>query len=84
MICDETHTSFLIHEQKPWLIIRDEERKWEIEKSFSEKEKEWQRLWKGFKKSVTIQERKNLKLQQMNMPLRYRGEMIEYRDGEQS
>lgn len=85
VICDETHASFLIHpKQKPWMIIRDEERKWEIETSYSDKEKEWQRLWKGFKKSVTIQERKNLKLQQMNMPLRYRGEMAEYRDVEQS
>ena len=81
VICDETHCAYLLHpKQKSWIIFRDEERKWEIEASCSSQEEEWQRLWKGFKKSVTIQERKNRKLQQMNMPLRYRSGMSEYQD----
>lgn len=79
IIYDETHSSFLIHpKRRQWLIITDEEKKWQIPEEYSDKEGGWQRLWKVFKESVTIQERENRKLQQTNMPLRYRNDMTEF------
>ena len=79
VVYDEPHSSVLIHpRQKQWLIVKDDERKWEIPKAYSGEEEEWQRLWKRFKKRVTIEERKNLKLQQTHLPLRYRGDMPEF------
>lgn len=78
VIYDNTHSSFLLHpRKKQWLIVTDEEKKWEIPGAYSEKEKEWQRLWKTFNESATIRERENRKLQQINMPLRYRKKMTE-------
>lgn len=79
VVYDENHFSYLIHpKRRPWLIVTDEEGRWEIPEIYSEEESQWQKLWKGFKESVTVQERKNMKLQQSNMPLRYRKEMIEF------
>lgn len=79
IIYDENHFSYLIHpRRRPWMIVTDEEGCWEIPEVYSGEESEWQKLWKGFKESVTIQERQNLKLQQSNMPLRYRKEMKEF------
>ncbi len=45
---------------------------------YSKEEIKFQKLWKTFLKSVTISERKNLKLQQTWIPLLYREYMLEF------
>lgn len=42
----------------------------------SESETEFQEMWKSFCKSISIESRENLKLQQQNLPLRFREYML--------
>jgi probable DNA metabolism protein len=46
---------------------------------YSDKEEEFQALWKTFFDSIAINERKNIKLQQNNMPGRFRSNMTEFK-----
>lgn len=50
----------------------------EQEIELSEKEKHIQSLWKGYFTSVGIESRKNLKLQQNFVPLKYRKNIVEF------
>ena len=45
----------------------------------SEKEKEYERLWSGFFRSISIKERENPRCQRNHLPLRYRDQMPEFR-----
>ncbi|MBY0758660.1 MULTISPECIES: TIGR03915 family putative DNA repair protein [Sellimonas] len=79
VIYDKNHASYMIHpRQKKWMFMTDHEQKWEAAKELSEEEEAWCTLWKGFRKSISIKDRENKKLQTQNMPLRYRGDMPEY------
>lgn len=79
VIYDKTHCSYMIHPcRKQWVIMTDQEEEWNVAKEVSEKEEEWCKLWRGFRKSVSIRERENRKLQTQNMPLWYRENMPEY------
>lgn len=66
----------------PFVIRRDLEKEELLSKlgaiGFSEKEEYLQLLWKTFIASVSIEERKNEKLQKQLLPLRYREFMREY------
>ena len=44
----------------------------------SNSELEFEQLWKGFCKSISIKERENLKLQRQNLPLRFQKDMVEF------
>lgn len=73
VIYDKNHASYMIHpRQKKWMFMTDHEQKWEAAKELSEEEEAWCTLWKGFRKSISIKDRENKKLQTQNMPLRYR------------
>ncbi len=78
LIYDMTHQMFLMHEAwKTWVLVEGEEINREESRSFSEREEEIQKLWRGFFKSIAIEERKNLKLQQQFLPLKFRPYMTE-------
>lgn len=75
---DETHQTFLVHEAyKQWALVLGEELNREETRKISENEVKMGQLWKGFCRSIAIEERKNLKLQQQFLPLKFRAFMIE-------
>lgn len=79
MIYDKTHKVFLVHqEKKQWGLVWGEEPDKHAADRVSEKEKEYEVLWKGFFDSIAIEERKNPRLQRTHLPLRYREEMPEF------
>ena len=79
MIYDMTHKAFLVHRaKKQWVLIWGEEPDRRAVESISDKEKEYELLWKGFFDSIAIEERKNPRLQRTHLPLRYRDGMPEF------
>jgi probable DNA metabolism protein len=79
IIYDEKRGIFAVHEsKKQWAIIFGEHINKEMINNFSESEKEFQKLWKGFRESISIRERENYQLQRQNLPLRFRSNMIEF------
>lgn len=80
MIHDKTHHMFVVHESgKKWILLWDEECKIEENLTFSEREKEFEKLWKGFCKTISIPSRENPKCQRQHLPLRFRPDMVEFR-----
>lgn len=68
----------------PWVLADAGELDSEYLKSRSGREEEFQRLWKSFCKSIAIEERKNLRCQRGNLPLRFRPFMTEFQEEKQS
>lgn len=78
MIYDSGHGDCLIHgRSRPWFILRDTKPDTLAADRTSALEQDMQKLWRGFCKSITIDERKNLHLQQQFWPLKYRPWMTE-------
>lgn len=78
MIYDSRHQVFLVHEAyKQWALVEGETLNREVTENLSEKEEQFQNLWKGFCKSIAIRERRNLKLQQQFLPLKFRKYLTE-------
>lgn len=78
MIYDNTHKDCLIHgRQRKWFILRDTQPDMAAGEQLSEREEEFQNLWRGFCDSIAIESRKNLHLQQQFWPLKYRKWMTE-------
>lgn len=78
MIYDKTHQVFLVHRAKEqWGLVWGEALNQQAAGMVSEKELEYEQLWKGFFDSIAIKERKNLKCQQNHLPFRYREGMPE-------
>lgn len=77
---------FVIHDVKRGQAIISNFGKWGIvpfdlpEYEVSETEKMFQELWKGYFKSIAIEARKNLNLQQNYVPLKYRKHILEFQD----
>ena len=79
IIYDKTHQEFLIHrERNNWILLSGEEINWEAADIISENEMEYARLWKGFFNAIAIKERINPSCQRNHLPIRYRGDMIEF------
>lgn len=79
MIFDKTHEEFLVHPaHRNWLIIKGEVLDKEQAGAVSQKELEYERLWKGFCTSISIKERENPTLQRNHLPLHFRGDMTEF------
>lgn len=77
VIHDDKRNLFGIHPAKrQWYLLSGDEG--ESELRFSEEEAEYQELFRHFCSTIAIKERKNLKLQQNLLPLRFREYMIEY------
>ena len=45
---------------------------------FSEEEMDYEALWKGFVQSISVAERENRALQNQNLPLRFRTNLVEF------
>ena len=80
MIHDQHHGQFAVHEAgKKWVLLQqDPEEKLEIRFQVSDAERQYARLWKGFCRAITIEERRNPACQLQHLPLRYRSEMTEF------
>lgn len=78
LVYDRTHHTFLVHEAyKQWALVTGEELNREAIGKISEDEAQFAVLWKGFCRSVAIMERKNLRLQQQFLPMKFRAFMTE-------
>lgn len=85
MIHDKTHRAFAVHEaRKKWVLVQeayDESQKAEYEEHFqelSEKEIEYEELFRSFCKTIAIKERENPVCQRGHLPLWYRPNMVEF------
>ena len=81
LIYDKTHKMCLVHSKGKscFLMALDEVNQEEIE-SLARDEDDYQDLWKVFFDSVSIKERESYPLQRNNLPLRYRENMVEFRE----
>lgn len=78
LIYDVTRGDVLAHEAGGgWWIVRNSPFTRESAMAISETEEELQRLWRGFCRSISIQERENRKLQQQLWPSKFRKWMTE-------
>lgn len=85
MIHDKTHRAFAVHEaRKEWVLVEeayDDTKKEEYDEyfqRFSEKEAEYEELFKSFCKTIAIKERENPVCQRGHLPLWYRPNMVEF------
>ena len=86
IIYDKTHEVFLIHEKgKRYYFLQqymcmkgDSGSDQNIAGGFSEEEMDYETLWKGFVQSISVAERENRALQNQNLPLRFRTNLVEF------
>ena len=86
VIYDKTHEVFLIHEKgKRYYFLQqymcmkgDSGSAQNIAGVFSEEEMDYEALWKGFVQSISVAERENRALQNQNLPLRFRTNLVEF------
>ena len=79
VIYDEKRNLFGIHPAgKKWYLLRGEEADRPAGLRFSDKELQYQELFRQFCHSITIEERRNRKLQAGMLPLRFREYMVEF------
>lgn len=86
IIYDKTHEVFLIHEKgKRYYFLQqymcmkgDSGSAQNIAGGFSEEEMDYEALWKGFVQSISVAERENRALQNQNLPLRFRTNLVEF------
>lgn len=83
------HENFMIYDKKRniavihqggigWGTIKSDSLNMDMMNQLSNSELEFEQLWKGFCKSISIKERENLKLQRQNLPLRFQKDMVEF------
>ena len=92
VIYDNTHEVFLIHEKgKRYYFLQqymcmkgDSGSDQNIAGGFSEEEMDYEALWKGFVQSISVAERENRALQNQNLPLRFRTNLVEFSKEERS
>lgn len=86
IIYDKTHEVFLIHEKgKRYYFLQqymcmkgDSGSAQKIAGGFSEEEMDYEALWKEFVQSISVAERENRALQNQNLPLRFRTNLVEF------
>lgn len=79
MIYDAERNFFAIHPaNRQWYLLQGEEADAPLELKLSEQEREYRALFRHFCHTITIEERKNRKLQQNMLPLRFREYMVEF------
>lgn len=92
VIYDKTHEVFLIHEkgeryyflQQYMCMKGDSGSAQNIAGGFSEEEMDYEALWKEFVQSISVAERENRALQNQNLPLRFRTNLVEFSKEERS
>lgn len=79
VIFDEVRRLFVVHPaKKEWFMATGVDFDKEIAGRFSEKEREYEKLFAHFCHTIAIKERENLKLQRQMLPLRFREYMVEF------
>ena len=79
MIYDKTHLEFVVHETgKQWILVQGEQVDTEAIHNISEKELQYERLWKMFFRAIVIESRENPRCQMNHLPLRFRPDMLEF------
>lgn len=82
VLYDENRKKAVLHPAlKPWFVMDIFSDEWEDRLQKASLEDEYEELFRCFRKSVSIKERKNLVCQQNHMPLRYRPYMPEFSHG---
>lgn len=92
VIYDKTHEVFLIHDKgKRYYFLQqymcmkgDSGSAQNITGGFSEEEMDYEALWKEFVQSISVAERENRALQNQNLPLRFRTNLVEFSKEERS
>lgn len=80
LIYDKTHQVHLVHRAgSAWGLIWGEAPDIAAVSDVSDKEKEYERLWERFFHTIAIEERKNPACQRNHLPIRYRGDMVEFK-----
>ncbi|MBH1940118.1 TIGR03915 family putative DNA repair protein [Mobilitalea sibirica] len=80
VIYDENRKTASVHiPGRPWFIVQISDYNVNLFEDISCEEDEYQDLWKTFFDSIAIKERTNPKLQRNNLPLRFRGDMTEFK-----
>ena len=84
VIADTVHRTVLLHKAnyKTVYLSMDEVDMDELALTYSEDEKQLQKLWKLFVDTIAIKERVNPKLQRQMLPLRFRKYMKEFSETE--
>lgn len=82
MIHDERRGVFGVHPAyKEWYLVSGLERGMDglwNPVQYSDKEQEYQELFTMFHKTIAIRERRNIRLQQQMLPLRFQDYMVEF------
>ena len=79
LLFDKTNQMLMVHEiGKEWVVVSGEVNDPEDLYRASERELEFQKLWKGFCNSIGIKERQNQQLQRKLVPLKRRKYMLEF------
>jgi probable DNA metabolism protein len=79
VILDTRHkTACFYAKECGWFLMNVEERIDMFKNDLSEREKEFESLWKCFFEHIAVRERKNSSLQRQNLPLRFRNDMPEF------
>lgn len=79
MIYDRTHQECAVHEAgKQWVLVSGDGLEEEKTKLYSERERDFQELWRQFTDSIAIRERENPECQLGHLPLWYRKNMTEF------
>lgn len=82
-VYDEKHSIFGIHPAGgQWYLLQGEGVEGTLRLELSQEEKACQELFRRFCRSITIDERKNWKLQRSMLPLRFREYMVEFASGQ--
>ncbi len=81
MIYDEKREIFAIHKkQKQWVLVTGEIIDEEAMRNYSDREDYFQALFTSFCRSIAIEARENLSLQQQMLPLRFQKYMVEFEE----
>ena len=79
MIYDRGRQEFAVHPAgRPWVLVRGETLDEDMRNQMSDREREFQELWKDFLRSTMIEERKNEELQTQMLPKRFQKYMTEF------
>lgn len=82
VICDENRNLYAIHPAgKDWFLMSGQRTPLQAEEeglALTAEEEHYQELFRHFCHTISIEDRKNLKLQQNMLPLRFRNYMVEF------
>lgn len=78
MIYDSKRGKVLVHPKGRECSVHTEVHLSEAQREALGRTEEYEELWRAFCKSVTVQERKNPKLQQQLLPFKFRSNMLEF------